>query len=180
MSQAPSSKPLPRRGDPRKYAQQGVELAGIVALEALPRLRDAVAGEGAEFSALLSFRVDEQGKRVLEGSVEGVVSVICQRCLEPVDLPLSCHIRLGIVWGEDQARALSRDLDPWIVGEGQADLYEIVEEELLLSLPAVAYHDYACVAEEKFVSEAPEAARARESKPNPFQVLEQLKGTPKK
>ncbi|UTF60548.1 YceD family protein [Gilvimarinus sp. DA14] len=180
MSQAPSSQSLPRRGDPRKYAQQGVELTGVLALEALPRLQGAVAGDSASFQVLLSFRIDEDGKKVLEGAIDGEVSMICQRCLDLVQVPLSCNLRLGIVWSEDQARALPRDLDPWVVGEGAADFYDIVEEELLLSLPAVAYHDYACVPSEHFRSEAPEAEVSSKPKQNPFQVLEQLKGTPKK
>ncbi|MCP8898561.1 YceD family protein [Gilvimarinus xylanilyticus] len=179
MSQAPSNQSLPRRGDPRKYAQQGVELAGTVDLEELPRLKEVVEDK-ASFNVVLSFGVDEDHKRVLEGTVEGEVALICQRCLDIVKKPLRGDIRLGIVWSEDQARALPRDLDPWIVGEGAADFYDIVEEELLLSLPAVAYHDHACVPSEHFVSEAPDAKADEKPKQNPFQVLEQLKGTPKK
>ena len=38
-----------------------------------------------------------------------------------------------------------RSNDPWIVGDGAVDLYAQIEDELILALPIVAYHDYACV-----------------------------------
>ena len=76
MSQAPINQSLPRRGDPRKYAQQGVELVGFLALESLPRLQGAVTGDSASFDVLLSFRIDEDGKKVLEGTVNGEVNMI--------------------------------------------------------------------------------------------------------
>lgn len=180
MSQAPTSKPLPQRGDPRKYAQQGVELTGHLALEALPRLQQAVVDDSGSINATLTFGINEEGKRVLDGHVEGQVNLICQRCLEPVEHRIDCNIHVGIVWNEDQAKALPRSLDPWIVGEGQADFYDIVEEELLLDLPQVVYHAEQCIPKERFSSESAEKVGAQEPRQNPFQVLEQLKGTPKK
>lgn len=180
MSQSPFNQPLPRQGDPRKYAQQGVEISGYVELRQLPRVLAEVTDENARFAVVLSFNIDDEYKRVVHGSIEGEVGLTCQRCLETVQVPLACVVNLGIVWDEDQAKALPRERDPWIAAEGPAELYDIVEEELLLSLPAVAYHDHACVASEHFVSEAPEINVQEQPKQNPFQVLEQLKGTPKK
>jgi uncharacterized protein len=62
------------------------------------------------------------------------------------------------------------------VEEGQVDLYAMVEDELLLSLPAVAYHQEACVGPALFSSGEP--VNEKQGK-NPFQILEQLKGAPK-
>ncbi|MBU2887042.1 DUF177 domain-containing protein [Gilvimarinus agarilyticus] len=180
MSQATTSKSLPRRGDPRKYAQQGVELTGYLALDSLPRLRAAVVDGEGKIHARLSFGISDEGKRVLDGRIEGCVNLICQRCLEPVEHEISSTIYVGIVWSEDQAKALPRSIDPWIVGEGQADFYDIVEEEVLLDLPQVAYHAEQCVPRERFSSESAEEVGAKGPRQNPFQVLEQLKGTPKK
>jgi uncharacterized protein len=180
MSQPPFSQPLPRQGDPRKYAQQGIEISGFVDLKQLPRLTSAVADENARFAVVLSFKIDEERKRVVQGSIEGEVGLTCQRCLDTVRVPLVCAVNLGIVWDEEQAKTLPRDRDPWIAEEGPAEFYDVVEEELLLSLPPVAYHDHACVPSEHFVSKAPETGAQEQPKQNPFQVLEQLKGTPKK
>ena len=67
-------------------------------------------------------------------------------------------------------------LDPWIVGEGAADFYDMIEEEMLLNLPAVAYHQEPCIDSKLFVSG--ELVAVKQEK-NPFQVLEQLKSSPK-
>ncbi|WP_049721606.1 YceD family protein [Gilvimarinus polysaccharolyticus] len=180
MSQPSFSQPLPRQGDPRKYAQQGIEISGFVDLKQLPRLATAVADKNARFAVVLSFSINEERKRVVQGSIEGEVGLTCQRCLDTVQVPLACEVNLGIIWDEDQAKTLPRDRDPWIAAEGPAEFYDLVEEELLLSLPAVAYHDRACVPHEHFESKAPESGAQEQTKQNPFQVLEQLKGTPKK
>jgi uncharacterized protein len=95
--------------------------------------------------------------------------------LENVKVPVKSNISLGIVWDEEGAEALPEYLDPWITGEGIADLYDMIEVELLLSLPKVAYHEELCVDRQLFTSGKPVEVK----KPNPFQVLEQLKSSPK-
>lgn len=180
MSQPLFNQPLPRQGDPRKYAQQGVEISGFVDLKQLPRLAAVVTGDSTKFAVVLSFKIDAEHKRVVQGRIEGEVGLTCQRCLEPVQVHLACDVNLAIVWDEEQAKTLSRDRDPWIAAEGPAELYDLVEEELLLSLPQVAYHDRECVPREYFESKAPDSEAEEQPKHNPFQVLQQLKGTPKK
>lgn len=176
MSKAPSENVLPRQVDPRKFAQQRIELQGFIAISALPRLAEALASSEGEVAVDLAFGINDEGARVLTGTAKAEVYVICQRCLEAMPLALEGELSLAVVWDEEQAKSLPKHLDPWITGEGSADLYEIVEEELLLNLPMVAYHEEACVDVASFSSgeaEEPEAA------PNPFSVLEQLKGSPK-
>ncbi len=80
------------------------------------------------------------------------------------------------MWDEEHALALPEYLDPWIVGEGAADFYEMIEDEMLLSLPAVAYHREPCINSKLFESGKPVEVKKEK---NPFQVLEQLKSSPK-
>ena len=51
------------------------------------------------------------------------------------------------------------------------------EEELLLNLPPVAYHEELCINEKLFSSGEPVVVE--QERKNPFQVLEQLKSSPK-
>lgn len=182
MSAPPSHNALPKLADARKFAQQRVDMAGHVAVSALPRLRQVVVDDSTRFEVRLSFGQDEQRRRVVTGSATGEVVLTCQRCLEPVTLPIACDIALAMVWDEEQAAQLPRALDPWILAEeGPTDLYHMVEEELLLALPAVAYHDTQCVSASLYSSGDAEATEedTGADKKNPFQVLEQLKGSPK-
>lgn len=177
MLKAPFSKPLPRQGDPRKFAQHGTEIDGFVPVASLPRLVESLESEEGNLSVRLHFHVNEERKRVVTGEASGHVSLVCQRCLESVQVPVTSNISLGIVWDEEEAKKLPESLDPWITGEGLADFFDMIEEEILLSLPAVAYHETACVDSKLYSSGEPVV---EVKKPNPFQVLEQLKSSPKK
>lgn len=176
MSQALSKKPLPRLGDPRKFAQQGISVAGYIPISALPRVVDAVESSDGDIDVQLVFGVSEDGYRVVTGGATAAVSQICQRCLQPVSVPVACDISLAVIWSEEDMKALPSHLDPWIAGEGAADFYEMIEEELLLNLPAVAYHEQLCIDEKLLASGEPVVVKKAK---NPFQVLEQLKSSPK-
>lgn len=176
MFPAPYDKPLPRQGDPRKFAQQGISLSGFVPVLSLPRLVEAVeSGDGA-VQVELAFGVNESRKKVVSGTAKADVHLLCQRCLNPVSVSIMCDIALAVIWDEEDIKALPKDLDPWIAGEGMADFYEMIEEELLLNLPPVAYHKELCVSEKLFSSGEPVEVKQEK---NPFQVLEQLKSSPK-
>lgn len=176
MSNPPFQKPLPRQGDPRKFAQQGVSLEGYIPLADLPRIAEVGTGVAGHVQVQLVFSLNEEHKRVVTGLARAELGLVCQRCLEPVSVPVESDISLAIVWDEDAAKALPDYLDPWIVGEGAADFFDMVEEELLLSLPAVAYHSEPCVDSKLFSSGTPVEVKKER---NPFQVLEQIKSSPK-
>lgn len=176
MFKPPIHKPLPRQGDPRKFAQQGVTLEGFIPVADLLRVVDATENSAGEIQVHLEFKISEEGKRAVTGHASANLALICQRCLESVTVPVESNISLAIVWDEEAAKALPQHFDPWITGEGMADLYDMIEEELLLSLPAVAYHEDACVDSKLYSSGKPVEAKKEK---NPFQVLEQLKSSPK-
>lgn len=177
MFAAPSEKRLPRLGNPRKFAQQGVHLSGQVPLLALERLGEVLMAREGQAAVTLAFGISEERKLVVRGRVDAQLVLTCQRCLGPVSVPVDADIALAIVADEETAKNLPGAFDPWLVEEeSDADLYIMVEDELLLNLPAVAYHPELCIDPESLSIGKPEAA----PKENPFQVLEQLKGTPKK
>lgn len=179
MFAAPSEQRLPRLGNPRKFAQQGVHLSGQVPLAALERLGEVLVTHEGQAEVTLAFGVSEERKLVVRGRVGAELVLTCQRCLGPVAVPVDADIALAIVADEEAAKNLPGELDPWLLAEEEsnADLYTMVEDELLLNLPAVAYHPELCINPETLSIGKPEAAAPKE---NPFQVLEQLKGTPKK
>ena len=176
MFKTPSLKQLPKQADPRKFAQQGISLQGFIPVTELPRLADAVEDSAGEIQVELAFGISVEKKKVVTGHALAELTLVCQRCLEKVNVPVESNISLGIVWDEEDAEKLPEYLDPWIAGEGVADLYDMIEEEMLLSLPKVAYHEELCVDRQLFSSGKP--AEVKKTK-NPFQVLEQLKSSPK-
>jgi len=174
MSTAPSKRDIPQTVDPRKLANQGVTLSGFFKPEQLSRVADAVVEISAPVATELNFFVDEQNLKRLTGSVEANVLVTCQRCLQPLPHTLSANIDLAMAWDEDAAKHIPAGMEAWIVGGDNADLCAVVEEELLLVLPYVNFHDESECKGESFFSTG--EVEEVEDKPNPFQILEQLKG----
>lgn len=174
----PTHQALPQWVDARKFAYQGVHLDGEVQLALLPRLNKTVLDSVRPVHAALDFSVDEQRHRLVSGPVNTRLSVICQRCLQPMEIEVDAELSVAVVAGEDEAQHLPRHLEPWLVTdpEGQADLYEVIEDELLLSLPMVAYHEHQCIDESLYSSGTPDPDHAGvEDRNNPFQVLNKLK-----
>lgn len=176
MFTTPSDKALPRQVDPRRFAQQGIKVDGFIPVSEMPRLLEATLDATAKLQVELAFAINEEKKKVVTGRACGDLTLVCQRCLDPVKLPIEANVSLAVVWDEDEADSLPSYLEPWIHGEGAADLYEMIEEEMLLSLPAVAYHEEQCVDSKLFSAGKPVDTPVKK---NPFNVLEQLKSSPK-
>ena len=69
-------------------------------------------------------------------------------------------------------------MDPWICEDHKLDLAEMVEEQLILCMPLVSYHDSGdCLSLKNYVSGAhiEEDAASSASKESPFAVLRSLK-----
>ncbi|BBM03766.1 YceD family protein [Microbulbifer sp. GL-2] len=176
MSIAPSKSVLPKSIDARKLVQREQYLDGILPLESLDRLRAAVESVDGEIVSELQFGRDLQGHLTVSGKVLCIVELLCQRCLRPVREQVEAQFCWGIVWTEEQGKALPKDLDQVIQDGDELDLHLVLEDEILLNLPMVAYHNEECVSKESFhVGE--EKAEAGEQRENPFKVLEQLKGS---
>ena len=83
---------------------------------------------------------------------------------------------LAVVWTDEQAAHLPRHLDPLIVDEEACSLWELVEDEQILAMPPFSYHDpKECNDRRKECSDPEPEEDAQEGKPNPFNVLAQLK-----
>jgi len=147
----------------------------MLELAELPRLEPLLANNEGWISAELALSRDEENHSIVAVEVEAEVNVVCQRCLEPMTLPVSCENRLAIVWTDEQAKHLPKSLDP-LICEDDCALWDLVEEELILALPAYSYHEETDC--NQLLTELGESERAqpeKDTRSNPFEVLSQLK-----
>ncbi|WP_078085861.1 YceD family protein [Microbulbifer mangrovi] len=179
MSIPPQKTALPRRIDARKLVQREQQLDGIVPSGALARLVSSTESVNGDVAVTLAFARDLQRNQVATGHLQLEVELLCQRCLQPVSEQIEADIAWGFVWSEEQGKSLPKSLDPVIQDGDELDLYQVLEDEILLNLPMVAFHDEECVSQDAFRSggEEPDAGEQHE---NPFKVLEQLKGSSNK
>lgn len=164
--------PLPKKVDPRKMAEREVKFKGLAKIADMPRFASFLVDDSGSIDAEVEFAKDEQGLRVLSGRMSGSVSMTCQRCLEPVSIALQATLNLAVVLTEEQAENLTRSYDPLLMETDEIELLPVIEDELMLSLPLVPYHNDCSI---KTSYGDVETARTQDEKPNPFSVLAQLK-----
>lgn len=169
----------PKRLDVATLASEGGTLAGEWPLSELDRLAEAQDGDGDPATPV---RWQAQGARaILEGAgtqpmvrldADATVSLVCQRCLQPMAWPLRADRTIFFVEGEYAAAALDAEVDDDVLAYAPAiDLRGLIEDELLLALPIVPRH---AVCPEPLVAPVETSVLADE-KENPFAVLAALK-----
>ncbi len=177
MSDQPSEPRFPVYVDTRRVFEAETSCSGAIALERLPRLREYLANDNATISATLQFQIGEYGDREIAGHVEASLQLPCQRCLEPVALQVEDTVHLALVQNDEQAAKLRPELEPWIGTEIKLLLADLVEEQILLSLPIVCKHSADECQQQMNYAGTAIAAEPAASEPanNPFAVLEKLK-----
>lgn len=102
------------------------------------------------------------------------VWLVCQRCLAPCELPLEVHRSFLFAADEAQAEQLDEDIEDDVLAMTRSlDLRELVEDELILAMPIVPRHKQC---PQPLLQPASPAPAAEEARPNPFAVLEALRG----
>ena len=168
------TEPLPTTLDVRKAAAREVSVSGVLALPQLTRLQGVLASDQGLAEAVCAFAKDEENRFIVSLRVDAEVEVRCQRCLENMTIVVQLENRLAIVGDDELAEQLPSHLEPWVVEGEQGNLWTLVEDELILGVPIVSYHDsQECKQLLDVYRQPPEAAEGAGD--NPFKVLEQLR-----
>lgn len=183
MSKAPNAE-LPKSVDPNRLVERNEVLEGVVPLTSLSRFSEAVPGLNNDSlcQVKLSFYRDGERRRVVSGQLSAPVVLECQRCMGPLQTTLESRFDLGLVTTDEQAQQLPKSLEPFLVEDFSADLWVMVEDELLLVLPPFPLHErLECPAKEDLealeADREPEKPEAKNREDNPFSVLAGLKST---
>jgi uncharacterized protein len=168
---------LPEYIDPLHLADKRGELKGQIPVSSLDRLADLLFDDAGVVTVDLFFGREGRLAKI-EGQIEAVLELECQNCLQAVQWPVKSSIKLGIVTSIDQADRLPEDYDPLLVGEGKMPLKNIVEDELLLILPAFPRHEHDCLAQKSNNNKVDLLIKEQQSPPeNPFSILAKFKNT---
>ncbi len=185
------AKPVnPQRLDLAELARAHGTLEGEQALGSFTRLQQPGEPE-AEAAAALHWHAQAAYRPVRGGQPElwlhltlnTTVLRTCQRCLQPVALPMAVERDFLFAPTEAQAQAwdAERDDADVLVLSPSFNLLELLEDELLLALPLVPRHD-ACpqplvapMGEPAAQGEGPESSPEGSERDNPFAILAQLK-----
>lgn len=163
---------LPEFIAPFKLARQRQSLLGRLPLSGMPRLAEESQKGDAEVA--LEFGYDDMGVPHMRGKVVATVQQRCQRCMELMPLALDLNVELGFAMNDEQARQISAGYEPCVLSEDHVSLSELIEDEILLALPAVPMHkDDSCqpwLADNRAEQEQ-QAQEDKAERKNPFAVL---------
>jgi uncharacterized protein len=168
---------LPEYMDPLHLADKRGELKGQIPLRSLDRLAKMLVNDAGTVSVDLYFGREGRLAKV-EGHIETVLELECQNCLEAVKWPVDCIIKLGVVTTIDQANRLPEDYEPLMVQEGKILLKNMIEDEILLILPAFPKHQHNCFVQKIDNNSVDLSVNDEQSfTENPFSILAKLKNT---
>jgi uncharacterized protein len=161
----PWSKPL----DVDRLSEADADVDFAVPLAELPRLRAQLASVSGEVHGRVHFR-RMAGIAVAELTFSGTAQLVCQKCLETMEVGVEASTQVGLIASEADADRVPEELEPVLAPEGRLSVGELVEEELLLTLPIVPLHGV-CV-----VTDAPSIATDghEEEVQKPFAQLAEL------
>jgi uncharacterized protein len=153
--------------DTARFCKEGAILSGLFTPADLPRLAEEVL-PATSFS--VAWRAQGGAPNFLDLTLQSSVQMKCQRCLGAMEEPIDVSYRFQFVADEATAQAQDEESDDVdsLVHARQFDLQELIEDEMLMALPFVSLHETCPNA--GAIAFLPAA-----DKPNPFEVLKNLK-----
>jgi uncharacterized protein len=146
-----------------RLAADAAVLERVYPLSELPRLKDLLADARGSVKARFAFSKLAAGRMGATVAVQATPSLVCQRCLQAFELPVSGDSEIEFATSAEAPAESLREI--YLIDEGSVSLRELAEEELLLALPVIA----SCSAPET-CGRAPTA----DVRQRPFAVLQDL------
>ena len=154
--------------------RERTDFDGSLALGQFPRLSAELTEASGVVRVRLRFAHDESGRRLLHGEMQTELALTCQRCLQPLRLPVETELRLALLAPDDDPEQLPRGVEPIIVSAAHVNVLELLEDELLLCMPIAPRHrgDEPCKAPPRRPGST--FGDTELERPSPFAVLQDL------
>jgi uncharacterized protein len=125
--------------DGLQFSRAALERRGSVGMERLPRLAQLrCSTEGLEYR-LRGGRAGN-GKPCLRLSVVGSLGLVCQRCLDPIQVPIAIDAELQLAENAREISEADDEIDR-VIASRHMDVAWLVEDEVILALPMAPRHD---------------------------------------
>ncbi len=172
----------PERLDIAAFSQEKAQLSGRDPLGGYARLLNESSRQASEL--FLEWRANGERLRAADGAVhpglhlyaQVELPMTCQLCMGHVSVPVEVDRRFIFVADEEAAATLDdQSEDDVLVISQEFNLRELIEDELLMSMPLVPRHEQCPEAPKMTVQDA-DFEVLEKDKPNPFAILATLKG----
>jgi DUF177 domain-containing protein len=162
---------LPESVNFLRQVERNRKIEGSYPLVKLNRLSEALLSSDGYVTAKLEFG-HSVGFACLKASASAKLLVKCQRCLKPMETEVTGNFKFALVSSEDEFELLPEEFEPYLLEGDEQSIIELIEDELLLSLPMVTTHTDAC---SDFMKKQGKAIQAAKEAAHPFAALKALK-----
>jgi uncharacterized protein len=170
FSQEISSMSAPIVIDPLDFARNAEVLHGKIPVSSFGRLRDYLTDDHGELQYSVTGGSRENAEPNLQIGIQGPISLKCQRCLGRIQLLLDLRTDLLLARNESELARFDADASvDCILATPELDITALVEDEIILSLPASPRHG-----ENECTIDKRESGNTIEGK-SPFSALAALK-----
>jgi uncharacterized protein len=176
---------IPEKLDVAAFARDGGQLSGELPAGSLSRLADAAAPEAPAGTwpavkwSVTGERREPRGAQAqiwLYMEASAVTQLTCQRCLRPVQEHVEFTRWFRFVQDEAAAAGIDAESEEDVLVLSRSfDLFELIEDELLLSLPLVPRHEQCPEPLAAPLDLSSAEAELGSDRPHPFAALAALK-----
>lgn len=130
------------RFDASGLAARGESLGGEIDAARRPRVADRLAplSSAVPITWKIAGGQDDLGRPTLTVTIEGTLPLVCQRCLQPFELPVAQQTELLLARTEGELEPLDSGEAEVVLADAPLDAMTLVEDEILLSLPFAPIH----------------------------------------
>ena len=132
----------------RDLASRSEQVNSPIRVTAMPRLAGLLHPDIEPADKELDVRLEFlggilggiQGFPEIKGHVTGSLDIYCQRCLAALNWPVDIDFRVVVIASEADFDEVSEPFDTVVAGEQGIRLAEVIEDELIGSLPLAPMH----------------------------------------
>lgn len=144
-------------------------------LDKLSRLKESCVAIESEVCASVNFAHDANGLRIVNGTCEADLVLICQRCGEQYVEHVVSKFNFTPDYEKAKACNIEQKYDFIDLCNGMVNLYDLIEDGLILEIPTVPKHDEDDEACTRHGDQWEYGELSEEANANPFAALASLK-----
>ena len=163
------NKSLPDQLKLFNFAKKEISLSGLYQISDFPRITEIASNKKDNVRVELSFYLKNNKTPCVDGIIELDIVLTCQRCLDDLSIALKIDFNLAFVRNDQQSEELDSHYEIYVIEEEELATFDLISDEILLSIPMVPTHDYDCIKE----INGQEIVEGKSE--NPFAILKKLK-----
>lgn len=133
---------FPQFIDFKRYTDARKTLEGRLSFKFCHRLAAQTENPDGEITFELNFGIDEFSNRYVSGRLETQLVLVCQRCMEAFEYPISIDLALAFISSSYEEEKIQGMYESYFYeDEPQIDLHALIEDEVILAMPLIAKHN---------------------------------------